>query len=141
MRFGQGFGKMAYSTTLILFIILAHFKMSAQNSYSLAEQNKIKKHRIDSVANGRSIPDFLLRTTSGDSIQFSSLSGQTIVIDIWATWCAPCIKQIPYFDSLAMSNEHIKFISISIDSDFDKWSAYCTGKTSSVKQFWIGDND
>ncbi len=83
---------------------------------------------IDSTANGKTLADFHLVNATGDSINFYSLKGEIIVIDIWATWCGPCKAQAPSFDSLRTkySNEKIKFISVSIDKPKDKkkWEKY-----------------
>jgi thiol-disulfide isomerase/thioredoxin len=46
----------------------------------------------------------------------------TYVINFWATWCAPCIKELPYFEKLNSENENVKVILVSLDSkkDLDK---------------------
>lgn len=44
------------------------------------------------------------------------------VINFWATWCAPCVKELPYFEQLHTENKNVKVILVSIDSrkDLDK---------------------
>jgi thiol-disulfide isomerase/thioredoxin len=44
------------------------------------------------------------------------------VINFWATWCAPCIKELPYFEKLNAENKNVKVILVSLDSkkDLDK---------------------
>ena len=44
------------------------------------------------------------------------------VINFWATWCAPCVKELPYFEKLHQENKKVKVILVSIDSrkDFEK---------------------
>jgi thiol-disulfide isomerase/thioredoxin len=44
------------------------------------------------------------------------------VINFWATWCAPCIKELPYFEKLTSENKNVKVILVSLDSkkDLDK---------------------
>lgn len=37
------------------------------------------------------------------------------VFNFWATWCGPCIKELPYFDQLGESNENVKVYLVSID--------------------------
>ena len=44
------------------------------------------------------------------------------VINFWATWCAPCIKELPHFEKLNAENKNVKVILVSLDSkkDLDK---------------------
>ncbi len=41
------------------------------------------------------------------------------VINFWATWCAPCVKELPYFEKLHTENKNVKVILVSIDSRKD----------------------
>lgn len=48
-----------------------------------------------------------------------------IVIDFWASWCVPCVAEIPKLKSLTKKFNNIKFISISLDKDSSKWVEAC----------------
>jgi thiol-disulfide isomerase/thioredoxin len=37
------------------------------------------------------------------------------VINFWATWCAPCVKELPYFEKLHQENKNIKVVTVSLD--------------------------
>ena len=37
------------------------------------------------------------------------------IFNFWATWCAPCIKELPYFDELGSQNDNIKVYLVSVD--------------------------
>ena len=39
----------------------------------------------------------------------------TYVVNFWATWCAPCVKELPYFEQLNSENKNIKVVLISLD--------------------------
>lgn len=45
--------------------------------------------------------------------------GSIYVINFWATWCAPCIKELPYFEKLHTDNPKVKVILVSLDSRKD----------------------
>lgn len=40
-----------------------------------------------------------------------------LVINFWATWCAPCVKELPYFEELHQKNQNIKIVTVSLDFD------------------------
>jgi len=52
------------------------------------------------------------------------------VINFWATWCAPCIKELPYFEKLNAENKNVKVILVSLDSkkDLDKKNSFRLSK-------------
>lgn len=47
---------------------------------------------------------------------FSSNSEATVVVNFWATWCKPCVKELPYFEALQKNHkEDVKVILVSLD--------------------------
>ncbi len=51
-------------------------------------------------APGRQAPDFQLETINGETVSLESLRGRPVVINFWATWCAPCRIEIPVLQAL-----------------------------------------
>ena len=60
------------------------------------------------------------------------LSGKYVYFDIWATWCGPCIREIPYLKEREeqYKDTNVQFVSVSIDpiKDFDKWRQFIVDK-------------
>ena len=48
-----------------------------------------------------------------------SSSERTLVINFWATWCAPCIKEIPLFEKLHKESKEVDVLLVSMDYDLD----------------------
>jgi peroxiredoxin len=53
---------------------------------------------------GRTPPDFVLETTSGEKLRFSELRGQPVLVNFWASWCTPCRQEMP--EIVRASDQH-----------------------------------
>jgi thiol-disulfide isomerase/thioredoxin len=56
---------------------------------------------IDRSHKGSQLPDFLLTDPAGKELRLQSLTGKPLLVNLWATWCAPCVAELPALDKLA----------------------------------------
>ena len=75
---------------------------------------------------GIQAPDVAFKDAEGKKYTISDFKGKVIVIDVWATWCGSCLKNMPKFMELINSfkeNKDVVFFTVSTDSDElkDKW--------------------
>jgi thiol-disulfide isomerase/thioredoxin len=103
---------------------LANFKASYPTSRYLA---MLEGHAADRkrLAPGQPAPDFTFTTTDGKKMRLSDLKGNVVLLDLWASWCGPCIGEIPHAKKL---EEHFKgkpvtFLAVSIDENELPWKA------------------
>jgi Trypsin-like serine proteases, typically periplasmic, contain C-terminal PDZ domain len=74
--------------------------------------------------------DFSLKDMAGNTISISAFQGKTIVLNFFATWCPPCVEEIPFFIKVYNSykNRNVQFIGISLDSDLNALKNFISEK-------------
>ncbi len=68
-------------------------------------------------------PDFVLKDASGRPVRLSELRGQVVLLNFWATWCAPCGVEIPWFVEFQKSYQDRGFGVLGVSLDEDGWDA------------------
>src|SRR3712207_1178131 len=84
-------------------------------------------------------PDFTARTVDGKELSLSSLRGKYVLLDFWASWCAPCRREFPFMkEALKLSEQHDNFVilSYSIDSKKADWTN-CIKTNALTHPHWL----
>jgi thiol-disulfide isomerase/thioredoxin len=59
---------------------------------------------IDRSQKGKAAPDTVFNDPDGGDISLADFKGAPVLVNLWATWCAPCVKELPTLDRLAESH-------------------------------------
>lgn len=71
---------------------------------------------IDDSRAGDLLPAIEVRDPAGKALNLGALQGQPVLINLWATWCAPCVVEMPMLDDLAQDlGDDIRVLTISQD--------------------------
>lgn len=65
---------------------------------------------------GARAPEFTLASLNGDEVSSKSLEGEIVILNFWATWCQPCLKEIPELKELA-AEKTAKVVGVALDKD------------------------
>ena len=71
--------------------------------------------------------DISFKGEDGKPVTLSSLKGKVVFINFWATWCPPCIHEMPSINELRQSfkgNDDIVFMMVDVDNKMEKSSAF-----------------
>lgn len=93
-----------------------------KNQEYIAEfESTLKK--LEGLQPGNMAPTFAYEDINGNIVKSEQLKGKVIYIDVWATWCGPCMGEIPHLKKLdtELHGMDIAFVSISIDGDKEAW--------------------
>ena len=74
---------------------------------------------------GQRLPEFTLTQTDGAPFALSEHRGQVTVLNLWATWCTPCVNELPHFDRLQRAyGDQVAVLAIHSDLITDDVAAY-----------------
>ena len=114
--------------------IFNEFKLEFEGSiYRTTLQKKYDKKVI--ILPGNIAPDFSGKTLEGKLISLKNFNGKVVYVDIWASWCGPCLKEIPYAKKLhgAFQEDKVIFLNVSIDRSREAWK-----KMLDNEKDWLG---
>ncbi len=100
------------------------YKISNQNDENLSKVTNSYK-TLTNLTPGKTSPSFNYENFKGGKTSLEDLKEKVVYIDVWATWCGPCLREIPALKILETDyhDKNIAFVSLSIDEvkDYDKW--------------------
>ncbi len=73
--------------------------------------------RVDRSHAGMPAPDALFQDPAGEAASIPQFAGKAVLLNLWATWCAPCVAEMPALDDLAAREKNIIVLAVSQDLD------------------------
>lgn len=100
----------------------------------------IMKPTIERESKVRASYSFTLIDKNGEFVNFKNFKGETVFINFWATWCPPCIAELPDINNLynELKGENVKFFLISLDDDFEKAKKFVDKKKFDFPIYQLG---
>ncbi len=74
---------------------------------------------------GKPAPDFTI-SDSTRTVRLQDYRGRIVLVNFWATWCAPCIEELPSLQALQKQMPQIVVLAVSIDDDVDAYHRFLT---------------
>ena len=68
-------------------------------------------------------PDFTLRSVAGTNVRLAEQRGQVVLVNFWATWCAPCLQEMPHLNRLHERYRNSGFVLLGVNIDDDPRAA------------------
>lgn len=115
----------------------------ATEKYNLDPTHVERFAQLKATVPGQSFPEnVVLKDAKGNVVDFSTFRGKYVYIDLWASWCTPCLKEVPALQKLEkeLKNDKVVFLSISIDAKEDAWKKKMQEKNMHGNQLWDPEN-
>ncbi len=105
------------------------FKQSYDNLTDKVKSStlgKALKEKVDAMAKanvGGTAPNIELSTPEGNTLSLYSLRGHIVLLDFWASWCGPCLREVPNVKKLydKYHSKGLEILGISLDEKQDAW--------------------
>jgi peroxiredoxin len=77
---------------------------------------------------GDTAPKFAIRTDSGRTITAADFGGKLLILNFWATWCKPCVDEVPALDALQrrFAGQGLVVLGVSVDTDSTAYRSFLT---------------
>ncbi|MEH6763061.1 MAG: TlpA disulfide reductase family protein [Aequorivita antarctica] len=119
------------------------YKNSNPNPENLATLTE-RYNKLKTITAGNPSPTFNYENHKGGTTDLATLKGKYVYIDVWATWCGPCLREIPALKEVEKDyhNKNVDFVSLSIDEpkDYEKWKAMVSEKELGGIQLMADNN-
>lgn len=106
-----------------LFIFFAVFLLagcgkSGEGQEQQNQQDQKEQTVFKELSAGDTAPDFTAETAGGDSFTLSEQSGKVVLLNFWATWCGPCVGEMPAFEKLDKEyGEELAILAVNCEED------------------------
>lgn len=106
----------------------------------IAKAVKQRYQALEGMLEGQPAPNFRLLNPEGAAVVLADFKGKFVYFDFWATWCGPCIKEIPHLKKLEeeFRDSPVSFVSVSFDQAKDslKWKSFIRENQLGGIQVW-----
>ena len=110
--------RIRYLSRIVIFSVIGCFIAGMVGLMGWALQNKDPVTGLSGITRvGKAAPDFTLTLFDGEPLVLSRLMGRPLVINFWASWCPPCLRELPSINKLQASLGGNMFTVIALNID------------------------
>ena len=105
----------------------------------IREVLEVKLNSAGALLKGSPAVDLELLAPDGKTARLSDYKGKVIYVDLWATWCGPCIQESPkreeFLKITRTGNDNIVFLAVSTDTEKKSWLSFIEGKEAGIPEY------
>jgi thiol-disulfide isomerase/thioredoxin len=92
-----------------------------KSTYLAAIERKTLDYAGKMLAKNREAPNFNGFSRDGEKVELKGLRGKPVLVNVWASWCRPCMAQKPTIEALQKKFTQVRFLYVSVDINKDNW--------------------
>lgn len=94
-----------------------------EDTTDAVQEPALEEKYAPQVSIGTEVQDFTVQTADGQEFTLSSLRGEYVILDFWASWCGDCRAEIPAVKALRdeFAPKGVQFVGFSLDNDAEAW--------------------
>ncbi|WP_186755070.1 TlpA family protein disulfide reductase [Echinicola salinicaeni] len=118
----------------INYLLVAFITAAIISAFVLPQPQNSKQAEPENI---KSAPSLKMKDKDGAEIQLKDFTGKVVVLNLWASWCPPCIAEMPSLQKFhdQMDTDEVELIMLSLDRDFDKSIAFMNRKAYNMPYY------
>lgn len=111
--------------------------------YTAYQSNTTKENTVAvALQTSATLPDFMVKTDQGKTVNLKSFKGKKVFVNLWATWCGPCRREMPSIEALynKTKGKKVEFVMLSLDDDFNKAINYKSTNKLTMPMYYPAGN-
>jgi thiol-disulfide isomerase/thioredoxin len=134
-------GKLFISGLLVLFVITSCTNNQKEDSgVDNEQQNSVTDSNTASAI--VLLPSFSVQDVNGTVVNLQSFKGKKLFVNLWASWCPPCKREMPSIEKLyrSVDSSRVKFLLVSFDDQFEVAKKYVSSKKLHLPIYYPVEN-
>ena len=115
---------------------------SKQEDTTSATQQQTDSNTAVSASLQPALPTFAVEDINGNRVNLQSFKGKKVFVNLWASWCPPCKREMPSIEKLyhSVDTNRVAFIMISLDDAFEKAKTFIGSAKLQLPIFYPAEN-
>ena len=131
-----------YIKSLVLGLASVVAMSCTDNSKTGEPVTNVEQSVDNNAAATASLPSFNMQDAKDGQLQLQNLKGKKVLVNLWATWCPPCKREMPSLEKLykSVDTSKVAFVMLSLDDDFEKAKKYVVQRKLDLPIYYPAEN-